>query len=70
MAGAERRSVPQQIGFWALVGKTALENPDLPVEFVRDLLISKHTDRAFAEPFDLTPAKKAASKTRPPLAAQ
>ena len=64
VAGAERRSIPQQIEFWALVGKTALENPDLPVDFVRELLISKHTDRALAEPFDLKPAKKAASKTR------
>ncbi|MEK6245024.1 MAG: hypothetical protein AABM33_11055 [Pseudomonadota bacterium] len=69
VAGAERRSVPQQIGFWALVGKTALEHPDMRVDFVRELLISKHTDRALAEPFDLKPAKKAASKTRPPLAA-
>jgi hypothetical protein len=66
VAGAERRSIPQQIEFWALVGKTALENPDLPVDFVRELLVSKHTDRALAEPFDLKPAKKAAAKTRSP----
>ena len=66
VARAERRSIPQQIEFWALVGKTALENPDLPVEFVRELLISKHTDRALAEPFNLKRAKKTASKTRPP----
>ena len=66
VAGAERRSIPQQIEFWALVGKTALENPDLPVDFVRELLISKHTDRALAEPFDLKPAKKATAKTRSP----
>ena len=66
VAGAERRSIPQQIEFWALVGKTALENPDLPVDFVRELLISKHTDRALAEPFDLKPAKSAAPKARSP----
>ena len=66
VASAERRSIPQQIEFWALVGKTALENPDLPVDFVRELLISKHTDRALAERFDLKPAKKAASRTRSP----
>ena len=62
VAGAERRSIPQQIEFWALVGKTALENPDLPVDFVRELLISKHTDRALAEPFLLKPALKPAVK--------
>ena len=66
VAGAERRSIPQQIEFWALVGKTALENPDLPVDFVRELLISKHSDRALAEPFDLKRAKKTGSKARPP----
>ena len=66
VAGAERRSIPQQIEFWALIGKTALENPDLPVDFVRELLISKHTDRALAEPFVLKPAVKAAARSRPP----
>ena len=58
VAGAERRSIPQQIEFWALVGKTALDNPDLPIDFVRELLISKHSDRALAEPFN--PRSKAA----------
>jgi len=66
VAGAERRSIPQQIEFWALIGKTALENPDLPIDFVRELLISKHSDRARAEPFDLKPAKKASTKSRAP----
>lgn len=64
VAGAERRSIPQQIEFWALIGKTALENPDLPIDFVRELLISKHTDRALAEPFVLKSAKKASAKSR------
>ena len=64
VAGAEHRSIPQQIEFWALVGKTALENPDLPIEFVRELLISKRTDRALAEPFELKPASKAVAKAR------
>ena len=65
VAGAERRSIPQQIEFWALVGKTALDNPDLPIEFVRELLISKHSDRALAEPFLLKPGKKLPGKARP-----
>ena len=64
VAGAERRSIPQQIEFWAQTGKTALENPDLPIEFVRELLISKHTDRALAEPFQLKPAQKSAPVAR------
>ena len=52
------------------MGRAIHINDGIYLAFVRELLISKHSDRAFAEPFDLTPAKKAASKTRPPLAAQ
>ncbi len=51
VARAEKRSVPGQIEFWAVIGKCALENPELPIEFVRELLISKNSDRALAEPF-------------------
>ena len=52
-ASAECRTIPNQIEFWARVGKCALENPDLPVEFVRDLLISVRQDKSLAEPFEL-----------------
>lgn len=38
---AEYRSAAQQINFWAKVGRNALANPDLPVEFVRDILLAK-----------------------------
>ncbi len=51
VARAEHRSIPNQIEFWAMIGKCALDNPDLPIEFVRELLISKHQDRSLAEPF-------------------
>lgn len=52
VAKAEFRSPPQQIEFWARVGKCALDNPELPIEFVRDLLISKNMDKSLAEPFE------------------
>ena len=45
--------IPSQIEFWAIIGKCALDNPDLPIEFVRDILISKHQDRSLAEPFKI-----------------
>jgi len=51
VAGAECRSIPGQIEFWAKIGQCVLENPDLPRDFVKTLLISKETDRALAEPF-------------------
>ncbi|MCK5876273.1 MAG: hypothetical protein KAG43_01460 [Candidatus Marithrix sp.] len=47
----ECRTVDKQIIFWAQLGKTALENPDLPIEFIAKILISKKQDRALAEPF-------------------
>ncbi|MFM8446602.1 MAG: TA system antitoxin ParD family protein [Candidatus Nanopelagicaceae bacterium] len=40
-AKSNRRSVPKQIEFYYTIAAAALENPDLPVEWVRDLLISK-----------------------------
>lgn len=50
-AKAEHRTITKQIEFWALVGRTALDNPDLPIEFVRDLLIAKAEDISLATPF-------------------
>ncbi|HEX4045828.1 MAG TPA: ParD-like family protein [Gammaproteobacteria bacterium] len=50
-ASAECRSIPHQIEFWARIGKCALDNPDLPIEFIKDILIAKHQDRSLAEPF-------------------
>jgi hypothetical protein len=51
VAQAEYRSIPNQIEYWAVVGKCALDNPDLPIEFIRDILIAKNTDKSLAEPF-------------------
>lgn len=51
MARSECRSIPNQIEFWAKIGKCALDNPDLPVEFIKDILISKNQDFSLAEPF-------------------
>jgi hypothetical protein len=51
VAKAELRSIPHQIEFWAKIGKCALENPDLPTDFIKELLVSKNTDRSLAEPF-------------------
>jgi hypothetical protein len=50
-AKAEHRTISGQICFWALVGRTALDNPDLPIDFVRDLLIADAEDLSLATPF-------------------
>lgn len=44
-AQGEHRTIAGQLEFWAKIGKAALDNPDLPVEFVRDILIAKAEDR-------------------------
>jgi hypothetical protein len=49
-AKAEMRSIPQQVGYWAKIGRAALDNPDLPIEFVRDTLVAMEED---SEPFEL-----------------
>ena len=38
-AKAFHRSPPKQIEYWATIGKIAEENPDLPLRFVKDILI-------------------------------
>ncbi len=50
-AEAEHRTISSQIGYWAKIGKAALENPDLPVDFIRDVLIAKRLE-AEAIPFE------------------
>lgn len=50
-AKAECRTIAGQIEFWAKVGKAALDNPDLPIDFVCDLLIARAEGRENATPF-------------------
>jgi hypothetical protein len=40
MATAMHRSLATQIEYWARLGKIAEENPDLPMGFVKDILLS------------------------------
>ena len=48
----ECRTISGQLEFWAKVGKAALDNPDLPIEFVRDLLVAKAEDRDTLSTFE------------------
>jgi len=52
VASAECRSIPNQIEYWAKLGKCALDNPDLPIEFIKEVMLSKLQDKSLAEPFD------------------
>ena len=46
-ARIEHRTIAAQLRLWAMVGKNGLDKPDLPIEFVRDLLLAR------AEGFEL-----------------
>ena len=46
-----RRTISGQIEYWALVGRAALDNPDLPVNFVAESLFSLTEPRELATVF-------------------
>jgi len=48
----ECRTIAGQLEFWAKIGKAALDNPDLPIEFVRELMIARMEDRTQLTTFD------------------
>ncbi len=50
-AKAEHRTIAGQIEFWAKVGRAALDNPDLPVNFISETLISMAEPREKAVPY-------------------
>jgi hypothetical protein len=50
-AKSEHRSIQGQVEFWAKIGRCALENPDLPIEMVKELLSTDWNDRTGAIPF-------------------
>ncbi len=50
-AKAEHRTIAGQIEFWAKVGRTAIDNPDLPVSFIIESLASLAEPRENGTPF-------------------
>ena len=39
-ANTTKRLLAMQIEYWAKLGKLAEENPDLPMDFMKDILVS------------------------------
>jgi len=48
---AEHRIIAGQVEFWALIGRAALDNPDLPIDFIRDLLVARAEGKSHSTPF-------------------
>lgn len=40
-AKVKNRSLAGQVEYWAKLGKIADENPDLPISFIKDILIGR-----------------------------
>ena len=51
-AKAEHRTIAGQIEFWAKVGRAALDNPDLPVDFIAEALIALAEPKEQAIPYE------------------
>ena len=47
----EHRTIAGQIEYWALLGRAALDNPDLPVSFIAQSLAAMAEPRDQATPF-------------------
>jgi hypothetical protein len=43
---AQHRSAPKQIEYWARIGKTVDENPDLPLSFIKGVLVGVEERKA------------------------
>ena len=62
-AKAEFRSVQGQIEYWAKLGRAALDNPDLPVSFISESLMSLAEPREDSTPF--VPRSRSANTEQP-----
>ncbi|MCG9082889.1 ParD-like family protein [Laribacter hongkongensis] len=47
----EHRSIAGQIEYWAMIGRAALDNPDLPASFIAESLASMAEPREETTPF-------------------
>ena len=48
------RSIPKQIEYWSRIGKIAEENPDLPYDFIKNVLLAKkEADEKKLKPYQL-----------------
>jgi hypothetical protein len=50
-AKLEHRTISGQIEFWAMIGRAALDNPDLPGGFISESLLALSEPRENLTPF-------------------
>ena len=52
------RSLPKQIEYWIKIGKIAEENPDLPYDFIKKILLAINEDPKTFEQYQFDDAGK------------
>ena len=50
-AKAKHRTIAGQIEFWAMIGRAALDNPDLSIDFIQDFLVARREGKSNSTPF-------------------
>ncbi|MBC7463388.1 MAG: ParD-like family protein [Actinobacteria bacterium] len=50
-AAIEHRTIAGQIEYWAKIGRTALDNPDLPINFIVDVVASLAEPAEYETPY-------------------
>ena len=50
-AAIEHRTISAQLEYWAKVGRTAIDNPELPISFIVDLLAALDEPESYKTPF-------------------
>ena len=50
-AAEQHRTISGQVEFWAVLGRAALDNPDLPASLIAESLASLSEPREHATPF-------------------
>ena len=50
-AQSEHRTIAGQIEYWAKIGRSALDNPDLPIDFIASSLVALSEPREKATDF-------------------
>ena len=64
-SAAGDRTISEQIEFWARVGCAALDNPDLPIDFIAESLGSLAEPHELAQPFVPRANPERASNLKP-----
>lgn len=50
-SSVEKRSLTSQVEYWARIGRTAEDNPELPYSFIKEILIAQEESKSAKEEY-------------------